>query len=59
MLAPEQFNLDVIHGYFQGRQSIFKDLSGQLVVFGTIIRRWCVQPDSSKGTEKRHLPRSQ
>ena len=36
-LAPEQFNLDVIRGYLQDRQSICKDVSGKLVVFGTMV----------------------
>ena len=42
VLPREQFNLDVIQGYLQGGQSIFKDLSGQLVVFGTILCPFCV-----------------
>ena len=42
VLACEQFNLDVIQGYLQGRQSVFKDLSSQLVVFGTIVSPCCV-----------------
>ena len=37
VLPREQFNLDVIQGYLQGRQSIFKDMQDQLVVFGTIV----------------------
>ena len=42
VLARDQFNLDVIHGYLQGRRLIFKDVSGQLVVFGTIVCPCCV-----------------
>ena len=42
VFARQPFNLDVIQGYLQGRQSIFKDVSGQLVVFGTIICPRCV-----------------
>ena len=33
LLAREKFNLDLIQGYLQGRQSIFKNLMGQLVVW--------------------------
>ena len=42
VLAREQFNPDLTQGYLQGRHSIFKDLSGQLVVFGTIVCPCCV-----------------
>ena len=42
VLAREQFNLDAIQGYLQGRQSIFKDVSVQLVVFGKIVCPCCV-----------------
>ena len=33
LLAREQFYLDLIQGYLKGRQSIFKNVTGQLVVF--------------------------
>ena len=42
VLAREQFNLDVIQRYLQGRQCIFKDVSGQLVVFCTLVCPSCV-----------------
>ena len=42
VLAREQFNLNVIQGYLRGRQSVFKDVSGQLVVLGTIVCQCCV-----------------
>ena len=42
LLAREQFNLDLIQGYLQGRQSVFKDLTGQLVVFSTIVSLYCL-----------------
>ena len=59
VLARKQLNLDVIQGYLQGRHSVFKDMPGQLVVFSTIVSPGCVRLDSSKGTEKRPLPKSQ
>ena len=42
LFACEQFNLGLIQGYLQGRQSIFKNLTGQLVVFSTIVSLCCV-----------------
>ena len=42
LLAHEQFNLDLIQGYLQGRQSIFKRVTGPLVVFSTIFSLCCV-----------------
>ena len=42
LLAREQFHLDVIQGYLKGGQSIFKNVTGQLVVFSTIVSRGCV-----------------
>ena len=42
LLAREQFNLDLIEGYLQGRQSIFKDVTDQLVVFSTLVSLRCV-----------------
>ena len=42
LLAREQFNLDLIQGYLQGRQSIFKNVTGELVVFSTIVSLCCV-----------------
>ena len=65
LLPHEQFNLDFTGGYLQGRQSIFKNVTGQLVIFSAIVSLCCVAqpdcfpPDSSKGTEKRPLPKSQ
>ena len=45
LLAREQLNLDLIQGYLQSRQSIFKGGAGQLVIFSTITRLGCiVQP---------------
>ena len=41
LLARKQFNLDVIQEYLQGRQSIFKDVSGQLLLFGRIVCLCC------------------
>ena len=42
LLALEQFNLDRIKGYLKSRQSIFKNVTGQLVVFSTIVSLYCV-----------------
>ena len=42
LLAREQFNLDLIQGCLQGRNSIFKNVTGQLVVFSTIVGLCCV-----------------
>ena len=42
LLAHEQFQLDLIQGYLKGRQSIFKNVMGQLVVFSTIVSLGCV-----------------
>ena len=42
VLACGQFNLHVIQGYLQGRKSIFKDVSGQLVFFAPIVCPCCV-----------------
>ena len=36
VFAREKYNMDVIQGYLQGHQSVFKDVSGRLVVLGTI-----------------------
>ena len=45
LLARKQFNLDLIQGYLQGCQSIFKNVTGQLVVLSTIVSRcYVVQP---------------
>ena len=65
LLARKQFHLDLTQVYLKGRQSIFKNVTGQLVVFSTIVGLGCVaQPrlfcrDSSKGTENSPLPKSQ
>ena len=40
--ARKQFDLDLIQVYLKGRQSIFKNVTGQLVVFSTIVRLGCV-----------------
>ena len=40
--AREPFQLDLIKGYLKGRQSIFKNVTGQLVVFSTIVSLGCV-----------------
>ena len=42
LLAREQFHLDLIQGYLKGRQSIFKNVTGQLFVFSTIVSLGCV-----------------
>ena len=42
LLAREQFHLDLIQGYLKGRQSTFKNVTGQLVVFSTIVSLGCV-----------------
>ena len=42
LLARDQFRLDLIQGYLKGRQSIFKNLTGQLVVFSTLVSLRCV-----------------
>ena len=42
LLAREQFHLDLIQGYLKGRQSIFKNVTGQLVVFSTKVSLGCV-----------------
>ena len=42
LLAREQFHLDLVRGYLKGRQSIFKIVTGQLVVFSTIVSLGCV-----------------
>ena len=41
LLAGEQFNLDLIQRYLQGRQYIFKNVTGQLVVVSTIVSLRC------------------
>ena len=42
LLAREQFHLELIEGALKGRQSIFKNVTGQLVVFSTIVSLGCV-----------------
>ena len=42
LLAREQFYLDLIQGYLKGRQSIFKNVTGQLVVLTTIVSLGCL-----------------
>ena len=42
LLAREKFNLDLIKGYLQGLQCIFKNVTGQLVVFSMIVSLCCV-----------------
>ena len=42
LLAREQFYLDLIQGYLQGRQSTWKNVTSQLVVFSTIVTLCCV-----------------
>ena len=37
VMAREQFHLDVIQGYLQGRQSSFRDVLGQLMVFCNVF----------------------
>ena len=40
--ARKQFQLDLIQVYLKGRQSIFKNATGQLVVLSTIVSLECV-----------------
>ena len=42
LLAREQFYPDLIQGYLKGRQSIFKNVTGQLVVLSRIVSLGCV-----------------
>ena len=42
LLARKQFHLDLIQVYLKGRQSIFKNVTGQLVVFSMIVSLGCV-----------------
>ena len=42
LLARKQFHLDLIQFYLKGRQSIFKNVTGQLVVFIGIVSLGCV-----------------
>ena len=42
LLAREQFYLDLIQRYLKGPQSIFKNVTGQLVVFSTILSLACI-----------------
>ena len=42
LLACKQFQLDLIQVYLKGRQSIFQNVTGQLVVFSTIVSLGCV-----------------
>ena len=42
MTARKQFHLDLIQVYLKGRQSIFKNVTGQLVVSSTIVSLGCV-----------------
>ena len=42
LLARKRFHLDLIQVYLKGRQSIFKNVTGQLVVFSTIVSLGCV-----------------
>ena len=42
LLARKQFYLDLIQVYLKGCQSIFKNVTGQLVVFSTIVSLGCV-----------------
>ena len=40
-LARKQFDLDLIQVYLKGCQSAFKNVTGQLVVFSTIVSLGC------------------
>ena len=42
LLARKQFHLDLIQVYLKGRRSIFKNVTGKLVVFSTIVSDGCV-----------------
>ena len=42
LLAREQFHLDLIQVYLKGGQSIFKNVTVQLLVFSTIVSLGCV-----------------
>ena len=40
--ARKQFQPDLIQVYLKGRQSIFKNVTGQLVVVSTIVSLGCI-----------------
>ena len=42
LLAREPFHPDLIQGYLKGRQCIFKNVTGHLVVFSTIVSLGCL-----------------
>ena len=42
LLARKPFHLDLIQVYLKGRQSILKNVTGQLVVFSTIFSLGCL-----------------
>ena len=44
VLTHEQSNLDALQGYLQDSQSIFKDVSRQLVIVGKIVCPGCMAP---------------
>ena len=53
--AREQFNLDLIQADLKGRQSVFKNVTGQLVVFSAIVSLGCVAHPAREGSNKNHL----
>ena len=42
LLARKQFHLDLIQGYLKGLESIFRNVTGQLVVFSTMVSLGCI-----------------
>ena len=40
--ARKQFDLGLIKVYLKGRQFIFKNVTGQLLVFSTIVSLGCI-----------------
>ena len=42
LLTRKRFHLDLIQVYPKGRQSVFKNVTGQLVVFSTMVSLGCV-----------------
>ena len=58
--AHEQLHHDLIQGYLKGHQSIFKNVTGQLVVFSTIVSldkqsNRQITEENSSGTILKHV----
>ena len=56
LLARKQFHLDLIQVYLKGRHSIFENMTGQLVVFSTIVRLGCERREDWKYQEYYRCP---